>query len=92
MTIDAACNSPPLLPSPMADYQLKIPGLDHAKVATAMAGLVGTLVVFGVSWGMARVLPAPKREGATPRCGLTGWNVIAHGYEPTRTGSTRGSS
>jgi cobalt/nickel transport system permease protein len=56
--------SPPL-PSPMADYELKLPGLDHAKVATAMAGVVGTLVVFGLSWGMARVLPQPKRKGAT---------------------------
>jgi cobalt/nickel transport system permease protein len=51
--------------SPMADYELKLPGLDHAKVATALAGAVGTLVVFGLSWGMARVLPQPKREGVT---------------------------
>ncbi len=55
----------PALRSPMADYELKIPGLDHARVATALAGVVGTLVVFGLSWGMARVLPRPKREGAT---------------------------
>jgi cobalt/nickel transport system permease protein len=54
------------LPSPMADYELKVPGLDHARVATAMAGAVGTLVVFGLSWGMARILPQPNREGATP--------------------------
>ena len=31
-----------------------------------MAGVVGTLVVFGLGWGMARVLPQPKREEATP--------------------------
>jgi cobalt/nickel transport system permease protein len=56
----------PLAPaSPMADYQLRLPGLDHAQVATAMAGVVGTLVVFGLSWGMARVLPRPVRKGAT---------------------------
>jgi cobalt/nickel transport system permease protein len=58
---------PPPLPSPMADYALKLPGLeDYAKLATAMAGLVGTLVVFGVSWGMARVLPRANRQGVTP--------------------------
>jgi cobalt/nickel transport system permease protein len=56
--------SPPLT-SPMADYQLKVPGLDHARVATAMAGVVGTLAVFGLGWGMARVLPRAKPEGAT---------------------------
>ena len=54
---------PPPLPSPMADYQLKLPGLNYARVATALAGLVGTLVVFGVGWGMARVLPRTRREG-----------------------------
>jgi cobalt/nickel transport system permease protein len=58
--------SPPVIRSPMADYQLKLPGLNHARVATAMAGVVGTLVVFGLGWGMARVLPRTKGEGVTP--------------------------
>jgi cobalt/nickel transport system permease protein len=49
----------------MADYQLKVPGLDQAEVATALAGVVGTLVVFGLGWGMARVLPPSKPEGVT---------------------------
>ena len=53
------------LPSPMEGYELKIPGLSHAGVATALAGMVGTLVVFGLSWSMARILPQTKREGAT---------------------------
>jgi cobalt/nickel transport system permease protein len=58
---------PPPIPSPMADYALKLPGLeDYAKVATAMAGLVGTLVVFGVSWGMARMLPRANGHGVSP--------------------------
>jgi len=57
---------PPPLPSPMADYALKLPGLNYAKLATAMAGLVGTLVVFGFGWGMARVLPRGDRERTTP--------------------------
>jgi cobalt/nickel transport system permease protein len=55
----------PAFRSPMADYQLKLPGLNHAKAATAMAGAVGTLVVFGLGLGMARVLPRAKPEGAT---------------------------
>ncbi len=60
--------SPPSpLPSPMADYTLKLPGLEeYARLATALAGLVGTLVVFGVSWGMARVLPHTKCQGVAP--------------------------
>ncbi len=61
---ESAAPAPPL-PSPMADYQLRLPGLGQAGVATAMAGVVGTLVVFGLSWGMARILPRPKPEGAT---------------------------
>jgi cobalt/nickel transport system permease protein len=50
----------PLIPAPIPDYQLPIAGAGHVKVATAAAGLVGTLVVFGVGWGMARILPRPK--------------------------------
>jgi cobalt/nickel transport system permease protein len=55
----------PALPSPMADYQLNLPGLNHAGIATALAGVVGTRVVGGLSWGMARILPQPKQKGAT---------------------------
>jgi cobalt/nickel transport system permease protein len=51
--------APPLspLPAPMQDYQLPLPGLEHVKMATAVAGLIGTVVVFCVGWGFARVLP-----------------------------------
>jgi cobalt/nickel transport system permease protein len=55
-----------LIPAPIPDYQVPFPGLDHVKFATALAGLIGTLVVFGVGWGMARVLPGPKQAEATP--------------------------
>ncbi len=41
-----------------------------------MAGAVGTLVVFGLSWGMARVLPQRHARGGHARCGLTGWSGI----------------
>jgi cobalt/nickel transport system permease protein len=38
----------------MLDYQF--PGLANARLATAIAGLIGTLAVFGLGWGMSRVL------------------------------------
>jgi cobalt/nickel transport system permease protein len=59
-------DSPPpqLVTAPIPDYQL--PGLNHVKLATAAAGLVGTLVVFGVAWGMARILPHSSNIEATP--------------------------
>ena len=59
--------SPPaVVPAPLADYRLELPGLNHVKLATALAGVIGTLVVFGVSWGMARALPGHHAEGAVP--------------------------
>ena len=55
----------PLFPAPIPDYELNLPGVERVKLATAAAGLVGTLVVFGVAWGMARVLPHRQSEEAT---------------------------
>jgi cobalt/nickel transport system permease protein len=52
--------APPKVSSPMRDYKLWIAGTDHVKVATAAAGVLGTLVVFGVALGMARLLPRTK--------------------------------
>jgi cobalt/nickel transport system permease protein len=42
-------------PAPLPDYQLPLLGSSHVKVATALAGVVGTLVVFGVGFALARV-------------------------------------
>jgi cobalt/nickel transport system permease protein len=53
----------PLVPAPMPDYQLPLPGLETLKAATAIAGLVGTLVVFGLSWMLGRVFASAS---ATP--------------------------
>jgi cobalt/nickel transport system permease protein len=46
--------APPIIPAPIPDYKPELPGLTHPKLATAIAGLVGTLVVFGVGFGLAR--------------------------------------
>lgn len=48
----------PLVASPVPDYEM--PGIGAAGVATAVAGLVGTVVVFGLSLLLARAL-VPSR-------------------------------
>ena len=60
-----ASTSPRPFPAPIPEYELKLPGLEHLNVATSAAGLVGTLVVFGLAWGMAKVLPGRRNEEAT---------------------------
>jgi cobalt/nickel transport protein len=40
--------------SPLADY--KIPGIQSERWATALAGLLGTMVMVGLGWGIARLL------------------------------------
>lgn len=52
------------LPSPIPDYQM--PGLQHVQAATAAAGLVGTLVVFGLGLALARAFARGAPEGARP--------------------------
>lgn len=47
--------APALVRSPMADYQVPFLGTGHVQTATAVAGLVGTLVVFALGLGLARV-------------------------------------
>lgn len=49
----------PVVSSPLPDYTW--PGIKNKKLATAAAGLVGTLVVFGTGLGVAALL---KRRGA----------------------------
>lgn len=46
--------------SPIPDYA--IPGLGESGLATAAAGLIGTLVVFGVGWGLAYVLRSRSND------------------------------
>ncbi len=55
--------TPPILTAPMPDYQLPISvpmaAIDQIKLATALAGLTGTLAVFGFAWSLSRVF-APR--------------------------------
>jgi hypothetical protein len=37
----------PVMAAPIPDYRLALPGVRHVKAATAVAGVVGTLAVFG---------------------------------------------
>jgi cobalt/nickel transport system permease protein len=58
----------PVLSAPIPDYQLALPGLRHVKAATAVAGVVGTLVVFGAAWGLAAVFS--RRPPGTATAGV----------------------
>jgi hypothetical protein len=54
----------PFLNTPMAEY--RIPGIGNPVLATALAGAIGTLLVFVLSWLLARWLssrPAAPIKG-----------------------------
>ena len=51
----------PLVAAPVPDYAM--PGIGRAGVATAVAGLLGTVVVFGLSLVVARVVAPRKPTG-----------------------------
>lgn len=44
----------PVLKSPIPDYVL--PGIENEKLATSIAGIVGTLLVFVVGYGTAALI------------------------------------
>jgi len=50
----------PVMRSLIPDYLM--PGIKSEKVATAIAGVVGTLLVFGVGYGLAALLGWAKRS------------------------------
>ena len=50
----------PLLPSPMADYEL--PALPWGALGTSLAGASGTLLVFILAWVLARSLVPNKQS------------------------------
>jgi cobalt/nickel transport system permease protein len=55
----------PVMAAPIPDYHLALPGVRHVKAATAVAGVVGTLAMFGVAWGLAGVFSrrSPRSSG-----------------------------
>lgn len=46
----------------IADYVF--PGIENEALATILAGLIGTLILFSVVYGMARLLKPGKKEPA----------------------------
>lgn len=50
-----------VITAPIPDYLL--PGVENERLATAAAGFVGTLVTFGVTYGVARLM-AGRKTGA----------------------------
>jgi cobalt/nickel transport system permease protein len=63
-------NAAPKLPGLIPDYEM--PGLSMSKsVATAAAGVVGTLVVFGVGLALARTVDLSKGKRILP-----GWEGV----------------
>ena len=50
--------------SPVPDYAF--PGVENERVATGLAGFVGTIAVFALGYGLAFVLRRRERGGAPP--------------------------
>jgi PDGLE domain len=50
--------------SPIPDYAF--PGIDNSRVATGLAGFVGTLGVFAIGFGLARVVRRPDVASGAP--------------------------
>ena len=44
----------PVISSPIPDYAW--PGMENEAAATRAAGVAGTLVIFGLGWGMAALI------------------------------------
>ena len=48
-----------VLKAPIPDY--KIPGLDGEGISTALSGSIGTIAMFGIGIGIARLLRRKER-------------------------------
>ncbi|MEZ5077531.1 MAG: PDGLE domain-containing protein [Solirubrobacterales bacterium] len=57
--------------APIADYAF--PGIENERVATGLAGFVGTLAAFGLGYGAARLLR--RRAGPPPAAPAAGGPV-----------------
>lgn len=49
-----------VIKSPFPDYLT--PGIKQEKVSTSIAGIVGTLVVFGITYGVGAILHRKREE------------------------------
>ena len=47
----------------IADYVF--PGIENEALATILAGLIGTLILFGIAYGMAWLVKSGKGEAST---------------------------
>ena len=56
--------------SPVPDYAF--PGVENERLATGLAGFAGTLVVFALGLGAARVLRRRAEDGAARRTTAVG--------------------
>ena len=52
----------PVLVSPLPGYLF--PGLADRRLATGLAGFLGTLALFGLGYGLGRLLHPGRRRGA----------------------------
>lgn len=52
--IDKAENAKPVISAPVPDYAW--PGVADERLATSLAGIFGTLLVFGIGYGIAALL------------------------------------
>jgi len=57
----SVAESPAVVNSPMADYQ--IPGVSNKNLSKILAGLAGTLVAFALAFGLGRLI---RRRRTTP--------------------------
>jgi cobalt/nickel transport system permease protein len=58
-----AASSTALVPSPLADYG--VPGIASSTVSTILAGVIGTLIAFALSFVFARVVTYRKAEASS---------------------------
>ena len=55
-----SAESAPLIRSPFPDYAF--PGVKHEKLSTAIAGVAGTIIVFGVGYAAARLMKRRQKN------------------------------